>query len=359
MAEGGAADRTEQATPKRREEARKHGQVVLSPEVAPVAVLLAALGVATWGAPEMLARGRVVLRAWLAAVGPVAANDDSVGPLFSQTLHELGTLFAPFFVMVAVVGVGTVIAQVGLRVNPELILPQASRLGLAKGAKRLVSAQGVANLVKAVVKIGVVAGIAYQVLLAAGQMAVVAPAMPLEDILALCGTGLRRLLLVMVAPLAVLGAADWGFQRWQHEKSLRMSRQEVKDEHKEAEGNPQIRGRFRRAHREIAKRRMLNDVRQADVVLTNPTHVAVALRYRPDEMAAPRVLAKGADEMAQRIKAAARQAGVPIVERRALARALFRTVQVGSEVPSTLYKAVAEILAYIYSLRGLGAGTER
>src|SRR5690349_15933519 len=107
MAEGTAADRTEKATPKRREEARKHGQVVLSPEVAPVAVLLAALTVATWGVPEMVARSRVVLRAWLAAVGPVAANDDSVWPLFSQTLHELGTLFAPFFLMVAVVGVGT------------------------------------------------------------------------------------------------------------------------------------------------------------------------------------------------------------------------------------------------------------
>lgn len=358
MAEGGAAERTEKATPKRREEARKHGQVVLSPEVAPVAVLLAALAVASWGAPELVARSRVVLRAWLAAVGPVAANDDSLWPLFSQTLHELGTLFAPFFLMVAVVGVGTVVAQVGFQVNPELLMPQLSRLGLASGAKRLFSAQGSANLVKAVVKIVVVLTIAYNVLWTFGQMAIVAPAMPLEDILALCGAGVRKLLLVMVAPLAVLGASDWAFQRWQHERSLRMSRQEVKEEHKETEGNPQIRGRFRRAHREIAKRRMLNDVRQADVVLTNPTHVAVALRYRPDEMAAPRVLAKGADEMAARIKEAARKAGVPIVERRALARALFRQVQVGNEIPSTLYKAVAEILAYIYSLRGLQPGAE-
>lgn len=355
MAEDGAADKSEAASPKRREEARKHGQVVLSPEVAPVAVMLAALTVASWGAPELVARSRIVLRAWLAAVGPVAANDDSVLPLFSQAAHELGTLFAPFFLMVAVVGVGTVVAQVGFQVNAELVLPQLSRLGLAAGAKRLFSAQGVANLVKAVVKITVVLTIAYQVLWSFGQMAIVAPAMPLPDILALCGAGVRKLLLVMVAPLAVLGAADWGFQRWQHEKSLRMSRQELKEEHKEAEGNPQIRGRFRRAHREIAKRRMLNDVAQADVVLTNPTHVAVALRYRPDDMAAPRVLAKGADEMAARIKEAARKAGVPIVERRALARALFRTVQIGDEIPSTLYKAVAEILAYIYSLRGLGA----
>jgi flagellar biosynthesis protein FlhB len=355
MADDGAGDRTEKATPKRREDARKKGQIVLSPEVSPVAVLLAALAVASWGAPEMVARSRLVLRAWLAAVGPVGSSDDSLWPLFSQTLHELGTLFAPFFLMVSVVGVGTVIAQVGFQVNPELLMPQLSRLGLASGAKRLFSAQGTANLVKAVVKIVVVLTIAYQVLWAFGQMAIVAPAMPLEDILTLSGAGIRKLLLVMVAPLAVLGAADWAFQRWQHERSLRMSRQEVKEEHKETEGNPQIRGRFRRAHREIAKRRMLNDVRDADVVLTNPTHVAVALRYRPEDMAAPKVLAKGADEMAARIKEAARKAGVPIVERRALARALFRTVQVGNEIPSTLYKAVAEILAYIYSLRGPAA----
>ena len=131
-----------------------------------------------------------------------------------------------------------------------------------------------------------------------------------------------------------------------------MSRHEVREELKQSEGDPQVRVRFRRAHREIAKRRMLGEVARADVVLTNPVHVAVALRYRPEEGAAPRVVAKGADALAARIKDAARAAGVPIVERRALARALYRAVQIGGEIPPHLYRAVAEILAYIYSLRG-------
>jgi flagellar biosynthetic protein FlhB len=138
-----------------------------------------------------------------------------------------------------------------------------------------------------------------------------------------------------------------------------MSRHEVKEEAKASEGDPQTRMRFKRAHRELAKRRMLAEVPKADVVLTNPIHFAVALRYRPAEMGAPRVVAKGAGELAAKIKEAARKAGVPIVERRALARALYRTVEVGSEIPPALYRAVAEILAFIYSLRGVPAVEQR
>jgi flagellar biosynthetic protein FlhB len=235
-------------------------------------------------------------------------------------------------------------------VNAELLLPKPDRL--AGGFKRLVSLQGAANLLKAVLKIAVVVAVAWNVLVALGQGAIAAPAMGLPEILAFTGNGLRKLVLVMALPLIGIGATDYAFQRWRFERSIKMSRQEVKQEHKESEGDPQIRGRFRRAHRELSKRRMLADVKRADVVLTNPTHVAVALRYRPDEGGAPKVLAKGADEVALRIREAARSAGVPIVERRALARALFQKVQIGAEIPNQLYKAVAEILAYIYSLRG-------
>src|SRR5581483_11915654 len=135
-----------------------------------------------------------------------------------------------------------------------------------------------------------------------------------------------------------------------------MTRHEVKEEHKQSEGDPQMKMRFRRAHREIGRRRMLSEVRRADVVLTNPIHVAVALRYRASETGAPRVLAKGAGELAAKIKEAARTAGVPIVERRALARALYKSVKIGAEIPPALYRAVAEILAFIYSIRGIPAG---
>jgi flagellar biosynthetic protein FlhB len=350
-----SADRTEEATPKRREEARKHGQVVLSPEIAPVAVMLSALTIGAAGAPLLTARMGEVMRSWLAAVGPLGGSDGGITPLAWRSALDLGGLLAPFFAVVAVAGIGAVVAQVGFQPRAELLVPKPERISPAQGWKRVFSMQGVANMVKATVKITLVLLVAYRVLRSKGEAAIATPSMPLEDILALTGDGVWRLFLVMIFPLAALGLADWFWQRFQHERSLKMSRQEVKQEHKESEGDPQIRGRFRRAHREMAKRRMLADVATADVVLTNPTHVAVALRYRPTEGSAPIVVAKGADELCERIKAAARSAGVPIVERRALARALFRSVQLGGQVPPALYKAVAEILAYIYSLRGAPA----
>jgi flagellar biosynthetic protein FlhB len=353
MAEGG--DRTERATPKRREEARRHGQTTLSPEIAPVAVLLTALVLVSWGAPHALERSRVVLRAWLAAVGPAAAEPDAflgaTWPLLGRAVLQLSELLAPFFLLTAVVGTGAVVAQVGWSVNPGLLAPDLSRLSPAKAMGRLFSTNGAMNLVKAVVKIAVVGVVAYRVLRDVGAEAVASPGMAPAEILGFTGDGLRRLFLAMAVALAVLGALDYLWQRWRYEQSLKMTRQELRDEHKESEGDPQIRARFKRAHREIAKRRMLAEVRRADVVLTNPIHVAVALRYRAEEMRAPCVVAKGAGELAQKIKDAARSAGVPIVERRALARALYRSVQLGAEIPPALYRAVAEILAYIYSLR--------
>jgi len=353
------ADRTERATPKRRDEARKKGQVLLSPELSPVAVLLMAVTVATVGGPLALARTRGVLASWLAAVGPTAAHDDPTWPLVVRALKDVLGFLGPFFLATGVAGVGVMVAQVGFRVTPELLTPDFGRISPAKGFQRLVSVAAAADLLKSIVKIAIVLLLAYSVIKGFLGDAISTPAMALPDVLGVAGAGLRRLLLRIAAVLLVFGAADWFWQRYQFEKSLKMSKQEVKQESKDSEGDPLIRGRFKRAHRELAKRRMLAEVKTADVVLTNPTHYAVALRYQADEMRAPRVVAKGVDEVAERIKEEARRAGVPIVERRALARALFRSVQLGAEIPPALYRAVAEILAYIYSLRRQPSGVGR
>lgn len=357
MAEWTGGERTEQATPRRREEARKQGQVALSPEVSPVLILAAAVALGSLAGPAALGRLRAMLRDSLRTVGDVVAAGASPADLLGPALLEVARVVAPVLLVVGIVGTAAVVAQVGFAVRPALVLPKASRL--AGGWARLWSGQSLAGLLKALAKIVLVLAVAWQVVLQLGQGAVAAPAMAPPEVVAFAGAALRTLLLVLLGPLVLIGAGDWAWQKWRFEQSLKMSRQEVKDEQRQTEGDPQLRGRFRRAHRELARRRMLADVKTADVVLTNPTHVAVALRYRASESAAPRVVAKGADELAQRIRDAARAAGVPIVERRALARALFRAVRVGAEVPRELYKAVAEILAYIYAVRGVPGAEER
>lgn len=351
MAEAGEG--TEKPTPKRREKAREEGQVVLSPELSPVAVLTTVLALGGWWTASMIGHGRSMLRGWLARVGPMAAHGDVDWTAIGRALGEMGGVLLPFALTTAAVGISTVVAQVGWNPRPQALLPKLEKISLATGWQRIVSVNGAINLLKAVLKIAAVGTIAYWVVRGDIMAAVAAPAMQIDEILALAGLDLSRLLRAMVAALAVIGALDYLWQHFRHERSLLMTSSEVKEEQRQAEGNPHMRGRFRKAHRELAKRRMLADVARADVIITNPVHVAVALRYRADEGGAPRVLAKGAGELCERIKAEARRAGIPIIERRALARAIFRAVEIGAEIPPALYRAVAEILAYVYSLRGL------
>ncbi len=346
-----ATTRTEPATPKRREDARRHGLVAVSPEVAAVAVLCVVLGVATWGAPLLLDRASALLREWLAAAGPAAAHDDPVGPLAWRSVRALAGVLGPFFLIVAVAGLGAVVAQVGWHPSPALVLPDPGRLAFAAGWRRLVSLDGMASLVKAVVKIALVLAVGSRVLVRFGGDALDASAMPIEAVLAFAGNGLREVGIVMAAALVAVAAADHAWARWRHAQRLKMSRHELREELEQSEGDPHVRRRFRRARREIAERRMLPDVARADVVLVDPMQVAVALRYRPEESTTPRVLAKGAGAVAQRIETAARAGGVPIVERRALARALVRAVPIGGAIPQHLYRGVAEILAYLSSRR--------
>jgi flagellar biosynthetic protein FlhB len=224
------------------------------------------------------------------------------------------------------------------------------------GLKRILSAEGLMALVKALVKLLAVGYVAYRIVLrtAAGAEGLVALAVP--DLVVFIGAGVRDTVLCIGAALLVLAAIDYGWEYYRSEQKLRMTRQEVEDEQRATEGDAKIKRRFRKFHYELTKNRMLAEVPTADVVLTNPVHVAVALRYVADVMRAPQVVAKGAGEVAEQIKAAARRAGVPIVERRALARALFRSVKIGQEIPAALYRAVAEVLAYIYSLQRRAQG---
>ena len=344
--------RTERATPKRREEARRHGRVVVSPEIAPGLVLLAVIALGTAGAPAFVRETGSVLREWLATAGPAAANDVALGPLAWRSGSALAGVLGPLVLVVAMAGAGAVLAQVGWHPNPALVLPDPRRIAFATGWKRLVSLDGAAGLMKAIVMVGLVAVVGWRVVVGSAGQALDAASLPIAEVLALAGGGLRELALAMAAVLAVVGAADWAWARWRHEQGLKMSRHELREELRQSDGDPQVRRRFQRAHRAVAGRSGLAEVARADVVLTSPGHVAVAIRYRADEGEAARVLAAGAGTLARRIEETARTAGIPLVERRALARALLRAVPSGRPIPPALYRAVAEVLAHVYAQRG-------
>jgi flagellar biosynthetic protein FlhB len=343
--------RTEEPTPKRREEARAEGRIPQSVEVTSAAVLLAALFAMSHDAPRALGAMRELLRRSLLGLTAQDLTAGQVSNLLSEVGRDGFVMVAPVLGATAVAALAATVAQVGFQLAPKRIAPEASKISPAAGLKRIFSTRGGVELVKSLAKIGLVAWITWKLARLHQDRIVPLATRGPADILAVAGGELMRVIAWSAGVLAALAAADYLWQRRQHAASLRMTRTEVKDERRQAEGDPHVKSRMKRAYQTLAKRRMLAEVAAADVVVTNPVHLAVALRYAPGEMRAPTVVAKGAEHVAERIKEIARGRGIPIVERRALARALFRSVPIGAEIPAALYRAVAEILAYIYGPR--------
>ena len=350
MAEETLQERTEQPTPKRREEARKKGDVPRSRELTMTGVMLAgAAAMLVFSGPfaerllEAFAAGFVLERAEVhdpayvvRALGTVA------GPVLGGLLPLGILLLAAVFLSAASIG--------GWSFSFQAVAPKLSRMSPAKGLKRIFSANSLHELLKALAKFSIVALIAVgwlwwsvDELLALGRQP--APA-GIRRAVEICGLSL----LVVSCGLILIAAADVPFQLWQYQKKLRMTRQEVRDELKETEGRPEVKSRIRMLQQQAATRRMMEDLPNADVVITNPLHFAVALRYDEATMGAPRVVAKGRDLLAARIREVATAHGVPIFEAPPLARVLYRTTEIGAEIPGRLYTAVAQVLAYIYQL---------
>ena len=352
MAEPFDPSRTETPTQRRRQEARRQGQVAVSAELNTGLVLLAGVAV-LWFGSRALAGGLLdAMRSNLLGVrstefGPQRMQGQAIG-LLGRAGESVGTMLAVLFI----VGLAASAAQAGFYVVPEAISLRWSRLSPAAGWSRIMSGAAAARGLAAVLKVCVVAALVWWVL--RGRAAQVA-SLSEGTLAAAAAQGWQialRLALAIAAGLVLIGLADYTVQRWRHERSLMMSRQELKEELKREEGDPLMRARIRKLAREVAKKRMMDDVPRATVVITNPTHLAVALRYERGTMPAPKVLAKGAGFVAQRIIELARQHAVPVVERKPVAQALYKAVQVGQEIPAALYYAVAEVLAYVYRLRG-------
>ncbi|MBI4083683.1 MAG: flagellar biosynthesis protein FlhB [Candidatus Lambdaproteobacteria bacterium] len=350
MAEAGAQERTEAPSQKRREDARKEGMVAVSREFYSAALLGAlTLYFMLLGERSLVQVGRV----WSVGFQQFAGSDLTVDGLYRLFMGLLLVIALP---MAGVLGVAMIVALLAglLQVGP-LIVPftfKTERLDPIRNLQRLFSLQGLADLVKSVFKMGVIGAITYltfsEHLLAMLSLA----SLTVEGILAFNFSMLAALFGRVALAMVALAVFDYLFQRWQLEQRLKMTRQEMREELRQTEGDPQIRARVRQVQREMSNARMMQKVPKADVVVTNPTHYAVALIYDREAMTAPQVAAKGADFLAQRIRQIAGENDVPIVENAPVARQLYDNVEIGQEIPEEFFRAVAEILAYVYRLKG-------
>lgn len=345
------ADRTEAPTPRRLEEARRRGQVAMSTEVNTALIVLAGSLLLAPVGQQMAAQ---IMQIAHEILGGLATTELTSTALFSGGLEvalRLGLAMAPLLGGLVLVGIVASVAQSGFLISAERLKPRLSKINPIAGAKNIFSSRGAAELAKAVLKIALVGYVAYTAIREAIPLMVGTP----NDQISYFMSSWQRLALDLGKntglTLLVLGAADYAFQRRQWLQSLRMTRHELLEEMRESQGDPFLRSRLRQRQRQFAMNRMMADVPKADVVVTNPTHVAVALRYDPSKASAPVVVAKGERLVAERIKEVAREHGVPLVENAPLARALNKGVQVGQEIPSHLYEAVASVLAFVYSLK--------
>jgi flagellar biosynthetic protein FlhB len=350
MALGSDQERTESATPKRREKAREEGQVAKSREVVSTTLFLGNLLFFSFAGVYVYQRMVQLTSNTLGTLGDLKVSLDDTYELFLVYLSHTAMVVLPLFLTLFVLALLGNLLQTGMLFSTKALEPKLSRISPLEGFQRIFSLQSVNELFKSLIKIGIVGYIAYATIAADFRGILPLNQQAIEEIVGFFGHSALRLGTHTAYALVALAILDYGFQRWQYEKRLRMSLQEVKDEHKETEGDPQIKARIRSIMREMARKRMMEEVPHADVVVTNPTHVAVALRYRRQEMPAPKVVAKGSGYVAERIKAVAQEHSVPVVENRGVARALFKHVEIGGIIPETLYKAVAEILAYVYRL---------
>ncbi|MGZ3843637.1 MAG: flagellar biosynthesis protein FlhB [Bdellovibrio sp.] len=345
-----SGEKTEQATDARREEFRKQGNVAHTKELGSAVILLAAAG-------GVYALGRFFFKN-LFDIFNYSFGQNMVTLIrsgnFTDAMRfsaEKGViLIAPVMGIAGVLGVATTIMQTGFLQVEDALSPKFDKLNPIDGFKRVFSLRAVVEAVKSLLKMAAVGIVLYFLLRGEVKQIPYMLTFSLEQILAYLGSVLVKLLGGVGGVMLVLALADYFYQRWDLEKKMMMTKQEVKEEHKQREGDPMIKSRIRRIQREMASKRMMSEIPKADVVITNPTHIAVVLKYT-DNLPAPQIVAMGADHVAEKIKEVARQNNIPIVENKPLARTIFKTLKIGQVIPRELFVAVAEVLSYVYRLR--------
>lgn len=351
MAEESQQERTEDATGKRREEFREKGQVAQSKEVNTAALMTASLILWIFYAPNFMEKVQSILSWLIRYAGEAQMTPLTTIDLLWTIAGKMAVILFPIFLLTMIVGFLASYLQVGplFTVKPFTEI-DLNKFNPIKGMARFVSKRSAVELVKSLAKVGLIGFIAYRTVAGEFEGALDLISMPPSGLLLFLGRVAFLVLLKSCGLLILLAILDYGFTRWEMEQKMKMTKQEVKEEFKETEGDPQVKGRIRSLQMAMARNRMMAEVPQADVVITNPTHYAVALSYKRDEMAAPTVVAKGADHLAAKIREIAKENEVPLVENKPVARALYK-VELGESIPEDLFKAVAEILAYVYGLK--------
>jgi flagellar biosynthesis protein FlhB len=343
------SEKTFQASPKRRQEARKKGQVFKSTEIVSALMLLGFIALLKFWIPSML----VKMQSLFPYVYGLSHewNARSVSSLMVNLLWIGLQVVWPIFIVGVIIAIGANYLQVRSLFTLEPIMPQLSRISLISGAKRMFGVRAWVELAKSLFKVLTIGYFLYGTIRDNFE---IFPAMARLNVgqgAVLLGELIIDLGWKIALAFVVIALADYLYQWWDYEKNLKMSHEEIKQEYKQTEGNPQIKAEIKRKQRAMAMRRMMQDLKTADVVVTNPTHFAVALRYDPKKSSAPYVVAKGTDEVALRIKQLAKEYEIITMENKPLARALYAQVEIGQGVPADLYKAVAEVLAFVYRLK--------
>jgi len=346
------SQKTEEPTPKKLEESRKKGQVALSREVNNWIMLLAGTIVVLAVGPSTLSSISSMMRAYIErahAMPSVPGGFDFIlGDMF---WHLMGILTLPLLLLMAAAFVGPFV-QIGPLFAPESIKPDLSKVSPLQGFKRLFSLRSVMEFVKGLLKIGIIGLVGVVLLIPFYGQVDHMIGLPVPIVLEELQGLVMRLMAGILVVLLVVAVIDLLFQRNEHYKKMRMTKQELKDEYKQTEGDPHVKAKLRQLRQEKARTRMIQAVPEADVVITNPTHFSIALKYVPEEMDAPLVVAKGTDELALRIREVAKENDVTLYENPPLARALYDVVEVDQLIPPEYYKAVAEIISYVFQLKG-------
>jgi flagellar biosynthetic protein FlhB len=342
-------NRSEKPTPKRREDARKKGQVARRPELAAIASFLAALLMLKIGGGDLLSRSAQMFRETSTLItSPNQFNIPTVHIMMMNATTTLALLSLPIIAAAMAAGVASNFAQGGLTFAPQSFMPKAERFNPVANLKRVFGSNGPVELLKGFLKLAGLVLATYGILGSAIAEAPTLIGVPSAKAFSTLGTLVYGIGLRAGGVLFLVALLDYGYGWYKHEKSLKMTKQEIKDEYKKQEGDPLMKGLRRRAARQISQKRIAAEIPKADVIVTNPTHFAVALRYDREKDAAPRVLAKGVDLMAKRIRELAKSHNVPVVENKPLARALYKNVEMGQLIPADMFRAVAELLAFVY-----------